>query len=133
MDDQTGSQELQQLTLKIQSEILERVLPAVQQVVDNAVSYMASPDDDEAITDYLRELAVELTIDEMVRVLTRDPQAPSRIYALRDKDGLVLDTLIACYNELNADKARLWYAHQLGISPEEHRTMTQTIPRQLDL
>ncbi len=121
------------LTLKAQNEILQHILPALQQAVDNVVEFMAEADDDEAISNYLRELAVETTIDEMVKLLTRDPEAPSRIYTLRDVDGIVVDTLIACYNELNPERARRWYASQMGMTPQEHAQLTQHIPEQLDL
>ncbi len=121
------------LTLKAQNEILKHILPAIQQAVDQVVEFMADDDDDEAISNYLRELAVETTIDEMVKMLTRDPEAPSKIYTLRDVDGIVVDTLIACYSELHPEKARRWYAQQMDMTPQQHAQLTAHIPRQLDL
>ncbi len=121
------------LTLKAQDEIMKRILPAIQEAVDEVVSFMVDPEDDSEVIDFLREEAVETTIDEMVRMLTRDAVAPSQLYSLRDEDGRMLETLIACYSELNPTKARRWYAQHLGITPEEHEQLLQKVPNQLEL
>lgn len=128
-----ASEKKLQLTLKAQDEIMKRILPALQAAVDEVVNFMVDPEDDAEVIDFLREEAVETTIDEMVRMLTRDVVAPSQLYSLRDEDGRMLETLIACYSELNPAKARRWYAQQLGITPEEHEQLLQKVPDQLQL
>lgn len=132
-DREQVSEKKLQLMLKAQDEILKHILPAIQHTVDNIVGFMADPDDTEEIIEYLREQAVETTIDEMVKLLTRDAEAPSKIYTLRDKHGIVVDTLIACYNELTPEKARRWYAHTLGMTPQQRERMVADIPEQLNL
>jgi len=127
------SQHQRHLLLKAQSEILEQILPAIQQAADNLTAFMSDADDDEEIASHLREAATETLIDELVKLLTRDPQAVSTLYAIRSADGLPIDSLIASYNEVNPERARRWYAQQMQVTPEEHARLTASVPEHLAL
>lgn len=127
------SEHKRQLMLKAQDRILQRVLPAIQETADELIAFMADAEDTEEITHLLREVAVETVLDELVKLLTRDPKPVSSRYILLDKDGIDIDSLIASYDELQAHKARRWYARQMDITPEEHAQIIEAMPSQLHL
>jgi hypothetical protein len=121
------------LMLKVQEELLRQVLPAMQRAADNVTEFLRDPEDDEEIVNSLQEAAVELLIDELVKVLTRDPQAVSQFYSLRSDDGLNIDTLIACYTELRPESARRFFARMMNMTPDEHARVTREMPQTLKL
>lgn len=121
------------LLLKIHRELLEGVLPAIKQAVDNATEYMSDPEDDEEITDYLHELATETLIDELVKLLTRDEEPVSAQYSVRDIAGIDFDTVLACYDEIKPESAKRWFAASLHISPEEYNDLQRQMPSRLSL
>lgn len=127
------SEHKRQLMLKAQDQILQRVLPAIQDTADELIAFMSDTDDTEEITHLLREVAVETVLDELVKLLTRDPQPVSTRYILLDKDGIDIDSLIASYDELQAHKARRWYAQQMDMTPEEHAQIIESMPAQMHI
>jgi hypothetical protein len=133
MENASISEHKRQLMLKAQDQILQRVLPAIQQTADELIAFMSDEDDTEEITHLLREVAVETVLDELVKLLTRDPNPVSARYILLDKDGIDIDSLIASYDELKPDKARRWYARQMDMTPEEHAESIEAMPAQLPL
>jgi hypothetical protein len=94
---------------------------------------MSEEDDTEDITHLLREVAVETVLDELVKLLTRDPQPVSARYILLDKNNIDIDSLIACYVELQPEKARRWYARHMHMTPEEHAQTIAAMPAQMHL
>ena len=133
MADVTDYEAHEYLMLKVQEELLQRVLPAMKQAADSVTEFLRDPEDDAEIVDSLREAAVELLIDELVKVLTRDSQAVSKFYTLRNDGGLNIDTLIACYTELSPDSARRYFARTLDLTPEEHARLAREMPQTLEL
>ena len=121
------------LRLKVQEELLQHVLPAMQQAADNIADFMRDPEDDEEIINSLQEAAVELLIDELVKVLTRDPQAVSQFYTLQNDGGFTIDTLIACYTELSPASARRYFARTLDMTSDEHSRASRALPQTLEL
>lgn len=125
--------EQRDLILKAQEEILAQVLPVIQAAADHVTLFITDSEDDEEIAAYMREVATEAVVDELVKVLTRDPNAVSKIYTAQDADDRPIDSLIACYNELEPLRARRWYAQQMAVSPEERNRMVEALPAQLQL
>lgn len=123
-----ASTQFQYLTLKVQDEILTHILPVLKKSVDSVAALITEPDDSEENAAALREIAVEMLIDELVKVLTHDPQEASKRYTFRDQQGSNIDTLIACYNELNPEVARRWFAQQDGLTPEDHARLVRELP-----
>jgi hypothetical protein len=122
------------LLLKTQREIVEQVLPALHRAIGNVTNFMYEPDkDDEEIHAYLRELATETVIDELVSLLTREEIPASKRRAVVDVDGLSFDTLIACHSELAPDHVQAWYAQRAHLSPEAYTTIMNAIPAQMKL
>lgn len=133
MSDASISEHKRQLMLKAHDQILRRVLPSIQQTADELIEFMSDEDDTEEITHLLREVAVETVVDELVKLLTRDPNPVSAHYILLDKDGIDIDSLIASYGELQPHKAQRWYAQHMGMTPEEHAHMIASMPAQMHL
>lgn len=121
------------LLLKVQAALLEHVLPTLQQTADEIAGFIVEPEDDEENVAALREIAVELMIDELVQILTRDSQPVSKQYKLRDDRGYDIDTLIACYSELQPQAARRWFARRMGLSEVEYRQRLDNMPAALKL
>jgi hypothetical protein len=121
------------LMFKVQDELLRHVLPAMQLAADNITDFVRDAEDDEEIVNSLREAAVELLIDELVKVLTRDPQAVSKFYMLRNDGGLNIDTLIACYTELGPESARRYFARTMDMTADEHARAAREMPQTLEL
>jgi hypothetical protein len=121
------------LLLKVQAALLEHVLPTLQQTADEIAGFIVEPEDDEENVAALREIAVELMIDELVQILTRDSQPVSKQYTLRDDRGYDIDTLIACYSELQPQAARRWFARRMGLSEVEYRQRLDNMPAALKL
>jgi hypothetical protein len=122
------------LLLKTQREIVELVLPALRQAVENVTNFMYEPDyDDEEIHDTLRELATETVIDELVSVLTREKVPVSKQRAVIDVDGISIDTLIACYSELAPHNVQAWYAQRARLTPEAYTAIMNLLPEQMQL
>lgn len=122
------------LLIKAQEAILNHTLPALQRAIEEVTNFMYEPEsDDEEIHDYLREMATETVIDELVRLLTRDPLPASRRYTFNDVDGIGIDTLIACNNELEPENVRAWYAQSLRTSPEHYKNLLEKLPKQMNM
>ncbi len=119
--------------LKAQTAILHHVLPSIQQAADELIAYMADEDDDDEIRNYLSELSVETLLDELVKLLTRDPNPVSDRYILLDVDDINIGSLVACYDELQADKARRWYASQMEMTSDEYAQSLEDMPKRLRL
>lgn len=117
--------------LKAQAAVLGKVLPALQAAIDEVAAYLIDEDDDAETAAYMRELATETVIDELVSVLTRDPRPVSHTYALVSPDGISTDTLIACHSEVSPASAQRWYASTLGIDAAAHLNLLYTLPGKL--
>jgi hypothetical protein len=122
------------LLIKAQDAIFRHVLPALHQTIEEVTNFMYEPDsDDEEIHTYLRELATETVIDELIRLLTRDLVPASRRYTFNDVDGIGIDTLIACHNELETQNVREWFAYSVQTSPEQYKNLLEKLPKQMNM
>lgn len=117
------------ILLKCHREILETVLPTLRAAIETVTDYMYEPDaDNEENHEHMRAWATELMIDELTRLLLRDPVPASRTHAITKPNGIEYDTLIAAYSELTPVSARAFYADLLGASPDEYRAWLDSIP-----
>ncbi len=122
------------LLIKTQQTILERVLPALHEAIEEVTNFMYEPEaDDDEIHDHLRELSTETIVNELVRMLTRDPQPVSRRYMVNDVDGIGIDTLIACYSELAPQSVRAWYAQDLKLTDDDYQRLASLVPAHMAL
>lgn len=120
------------IQLKTQRAILNTLLPALLNTIEQVTTFMVDPDDDEEIRGHLRELATETVIDEVVSLLTRDPLPVSRQRMVHDVDGIGIDTLIACHNELIPKNARIWYADLIGVDRDTYAHMLRQLPEHIE-
>jgi hypothetical protein len=121
------------IQLKTQRAILDTLLPALLSTIEQVTSFLVDPDDDAEIRGHLRELATETVIDEVVSLLTRDPQRVSRSNMVYDVDGIGIDTLIACHSELMPHNAREWYAARVGADHDTYMQMLRLLPEHADI
>jgi hypothetical protein len=120
------------IQLKTQRAILDTLLPALLSTIEQVTTFMVDPDDDDEIRGHLRELATETVIDEVVSLLTRDPQPVSRRRMVYDVDGIGIDTLIACHSELMPDSAHEWYAARVGADYDSYMQMLRILPEHVE-
>lgn len=120
------------IQLKTQRAILNTLLPALLNTIEQVTTFMVDPDDDDEIRGHLRELATETVIDEVVSLLTRDPLPVSRQRMVHDVDGIGIDTLIACHSELMPDSAREWYAARVGADHDNYMQMLRILPEHVE-
>ncbi|PJF26127.1 MAG: hypothetical protein CUN53_09290 [Phototrophicales bacterium] len=121
------------IQLKTQRAILDTLLPALLNTIEQVTTFMVDPDDDDEIRGHLRELATETVIDEVVSLLTRDLLPASRRRMVHDVDGIGIDTLIACHSELMPDNARKWYAARVGADHDTYMQMLRLLPEHADI
>jgi hypothetical protein len=119
------------IQLRTQRAILDRLLPALLETIDEVTAFLINPEDDEEVCGHMRELATETVIDELVSLLTRDPLPASRRRMVHDVDGIGIDTLIACHSELMPHNAREWYAARVSVDHDTYVQMLRTLPNRI--
>ncbi len=120
------------LLMKTHQEIINTVLPALHNAIENVTNFMYEPDaDDEEIHAHLRAWATESLIDELTRLLLHDPIPASRSHAIINAGGIEYDTLMTSYDELAPESVKRWYAHLLGVQVDEYNQWMESIPTRM--
>lgn len=121
------------LALRTQQALIDHVLPALHRAIQEVTDFVVDAEDDAEVQHHMQELATEITINELVSLLTRDSTPVSQRYTVTDEDGIGYDTLLACYSELSPESVRRWFIDVLMVSPDEYTVLCASLPDKMAL